>query len=414
MASKVIDGGGKWITLSVIPRKLIMLFVTATAARVKSFFGWVGIGLGLWISGQTRSEAMTFNLSYDSSVTSLTNAAQVEAAMGQATAAISNIFTNQITIYLGVYWGNTGPFSNGVGLGASLANLVGTNAGNYYLSYAQVTNALRSLRNSADDSNSVSSLIANDPLATNGWWLPMAEARALRCFPATGTNNTSAGWTGLDGAVGFGSTIPFTFSPTNRTVPGAYDFIGLAEHEITEVMGRTARLNRFGDGTVVPFDLFRYTNSGGRSGSPNDQGVYFSVNKGQSIIRMFYTNMNTGDVQDWLGSIPADAFDDIALSSTIRVLGPADITALDVLGYNAPIPSTNFTTTVGWTNGGAQISFTNTPGATFSVLGTTNVNTDITNWFWVGTPTQGNSGHYFFFDPVDRTGQSRFYRVRAP
>jgi hypothetical protein len=370
--------------------------------------------MGLFFGGAPAARALTFNVSYDSSVTSLTNAAQVEAAFNYATAVITNTFTNQITIYLGVYWGATGPFTNGVGLGSSSANLVGTNAGDYLFSYAEITNALHSLRNSADDSNSVASLTANDPLGTNQWWLPMAEARALRCFPATGTNNTSAGWTGLDGEVGFGN-YTYTFSPTNRAVPGAYDFIAVAEHEITEVMGRTAGLNRFGDGLYLPFDLFRYTNSSGRSTNVNNLGVYFSVNKGTTALKMFYTNENFGDIQDWLGSSQPDAYDAFAPTGSSGMLSPADFTALDVLGYNSPLPTTNIViASFARTNGGVQIGFTNTPGATFSVLYSTNLALAITNWTFLGNPTQGTSGHFYYVDTLYPSGHSRFYRVRAP
>ncbi|MBV9200850.1 MAG: hypothetical protein JO320_05860 [Alphaproteobacteria bacterium] len=57
-----------------------------------------------------------------------------------------------------------------------------------------------------------------------------AEAKALGLRAA----NTS----GIDGWVGFSSAADYTYDPDNRAVAGAYDFIGVAEHEIAEVMGR--------------------------------------------------------------------------------------------------------------------------------------------------------------------------------
>src|SRR5881394_3227909 len=49
-------------------------------------------------------------------------------------------------------------------------------------------------------------------------------------------------YTGNDGSIGFGSGFAYTFAPMNRAVGGAYDFIGTAVHEISEVLGRVAFL----------------------------------------------------------------------------------------------------------------------------------------------------------------------------
>jgi hypothetical protein len=57
-----------------------------------------------------------------------------------------------------------------------------------------------------------------------------AEAKALGLLAGNAT--------GIDGYVGFNNSANYTFNPNNRAVAGEYDFIGLALHEITEVMGR--------------------------------------------------------------------------------------------------------------------------------------------------------------------------------
>ena len=53
--------------------------------------------------------ALTFNVTFDSSVASQTNAAQIETAFTNATLVFQNLYTNAMTVNLTVY------FSSGVG-----------------------------------------------------------------------------------------------------------------------------------------------------------------------------------------------------------------------------------------------------------------------------------------------------------
>ncbi|MGH7953581.1 MAG: hypothetical protein ACREFE_16925, partial [Limisphaerales bacterium] len=49
--------------------------------------------------------ALTFNITYDASVTALGNAAQVEGAFADATQVIQTLYTNSSTVNITVYWG---------------------------------------------------------------------------------------------------------------------------------------------------------------------------------------------------------------------------------------------------------------------------------------------------------------------
>jgi hypothetical protein len=115
-------------------------------------------------------------------------------------------------------------------------------------------------------------------------------------------------------------------------VVGKYDFIGVALHEITEVMGRV-----YYDlsSVFVPYDLFRFTNSGGRSFDIHATNSYFSVDNGVTPLRLFWTNAAAGDVQDWKSVGAVDSFDAFISSGKKGVLSYADITALDVIGYHS-------------------------------------------------------------------------------
>jgi len=65
-------------------------------------------------------------------------------------------------------------------------------------------------------------------------------------------------------------------------------------------------------------------------------------------------------------------------------------------------------------NGSFQFSFTNTPGASFTVLNTTNVALPLSNWTALGAPTEISSGHFQFTDPQATNHAQGYYRVRSP
>lgn len=344
------------------------------------------------------ASALTISTTYDSSVTSSVNSAQIQSAFNKAAQYIQGLYTNPITINITVYWGATGPFSGGISLGASQSEVLGT------ITYDQLTNALRSARTTLADSNSVASLPASDPIAGDSWWVPRAEVKALGLTGLGVSANDST----LDGSIGFASDVSYTFDPTNRAVAGKYDFIGVAEHEITEVMGR---LYFDLSTTFLPYDLFRFTNSGARSFNINATNAYFSVDNGVTALRYFYTNASFGDVQDWLTSGPADACDAFVSSGKKTVLSAADIIAMDVIGYKLSFPVPRL---AGARLGGGtfQLTFTNTPGTTYTVLATTNLALSVTNWASLGTVTDSVPGQFQFTDSQATTNKLRFYRVR--
>ena len=357
---------------------------------------WLGYLLVGLLAG--RVQAVTFNITYDASVTASTNSANIQSAFGAATQILQNLYTNSSTVNITVYWGNVGPFVGGIGLGASQTQFTGSSG----FKYPQLTNALRTARTTAADSNSVASLPANDPTGGGqSLFVPRAEAKALGVLIAA---NDPA----LDGEIGFATNKSYTFDATNRAVAGKFDFISVALHEITEVMGRNT-LNLDGV-NYVPYDLFRFTNSGARSFNPNATNAYFSVDNGATALRYFFTNINQGDIMDWLSSGATDSCDASISSGKKGVLSYADLTSLDVIGYKLNYSLPRLTLAKAGTN--YVLNFTNTPGTTYTVLATTNLTLTFSNWPTLGTSTDSVPGQFFFTDTQAKTNTLRFYRVR--
>ena len=207
--------------------------------------------------------------------------------------------------------------------------------------------------------------------------------------------------------IGFATDVIYTFDPNNRAVPGEIDFIGVAEHELTEVMGRST----FGlDSTnYVPYDLFRFTSSGARNFDPDGENVYFSVDNGVTALKFFNPN-NGGDIQDWAAGAVPDSFDAFTSDGVEGTLSAADLTSMDILGYKLNYQPPRLTgATLG--NGIFQLNFTKTPGTTYTVLATTNLYHSVTNRTMLGITTETLAGKFQFTDS-QATNALRFYRVQ--
>jgi hypothetical protein len=65
-------------------------------------------------------------------------------------------------------------------------------------------------------------------------------------------------------------------------------------------------------------------------------------------------------------------------------------------------------------NGVFQFQFTNSPGMSFTVFSSTNLNTPFANWTSPGKVTEVAPGQFQFVDQQAATNPQRFYRVRSP
>jgi hypothetical protein len=272
------------------------------------------------------AHALVIDTLFDSTITSQSNASQIEAAINYAAQQYEGLLSTPITVT--------------IQFGYTVTSL-GASQGYYITSqptYSQIKTALQGLTSTSAQISSANNLPSTDPNPSVGWNIDSAEAKAL------GFTNVANGRS-IDGTVQFNQAAAYTFDPFERAVGGSYDFIGTAEHEISEILGRTS------SGTNLPYILTHYSSPGTRDFAQTSND-YFSVDGGVTNLKLFsnpttigYQNKPIGgDSQDWdngthsnFGSqadyIP-DAFNSFSDNGIENSLSNVDVTVMNVLGYN--------------------------------------------------------------------------------
>jgi hypothetical protein len=248
--------------------------------------------------------------------------AAAQTAFNYAASEFEARFKNNITVNINVGFGNTG-------LGESDSVYVTG------YTYTQIRNALiaQAAANPADGIKQVvvANLPVNNPAPNNNFAMTTANAKALG-FAVVAPS---------DGNILFSNAVSYTYDPNNRGVAGKYDFIGVAEHEISEVLGRDPGLGfDFGNGPAYdPNDLFRFTAPGVRSFAqnvPNNPGVYFSVDNGTTNLVNFWSQSIDND--DYRGDNPTDPFNQFAGAGQAHALTYAGLANIDAFGYTLVTP----------------------------------------------------------------------------
>lgn len=267
------------------------------------------------------ANALTINPIFDSTVTRSAYASQIEAGFKTAASVFTSNVSTNITVNINVSWGYVAGQSMGsTGLGASSDYYYQGLPGSWIQSW--LTGAAASSTATAAEKQSVNYLAAAVRADSQySFDLPTAQAKAL------GLVNPTAG---LDGYVGFGSGLKYTFSGAVQS--GTYDFVAVAQHEIEEVLGRVSGISPNGASYLTPFDLFRYTAPGVSTTSPSAL-TYFSINGGMTKLSTF-NNYGAGDRGD-LNGATADVANAYLYAGQTNYVLQNDFTILDALGYTS-------------------------------------------------------------------------------
>lgn len=237
-----------------------------------------------------------------------------KSAVAAAVFELESIFTNPIVINITVGFGEVnGHAISAWAVGASISNKTRT-------TYSAIRAALPGRP-----------LPTVDPTNGGAFYVYNAEARAIG-IPTTVTAEP-------DGYIGVSNYHTLTVDPNNRAVPNAYDAIGILEHEITEVMGRTSysgAINGVGMQSYTPFDLFRYQSPGVRQ---MGAGVAYFSTDGVTMGTLFNDPGTGGDGGDWDRSVNSDAFGAGHLGLAQRI-SATDIAVMQALGYTTSARAT--------------------------------------------------------------------------
>jgi hypothetical protein len=305
-----------------------------------------GAGGGLTASGTastTGSPASTLvgastgleiNLIWDSSVQTNANWQAIEQAVVSAAQIYTGAFSNHSVINIDVGYGEVG--------GAALAsNALGESESNGYITnYRTVENALAA----ADAALVQSGVMASNAVAAfqnmkgESFFVTSAEAKALNLVGPSSS---------ADGYIGLNATSLLFFGSPGQTVPsGQYDAVGVAAHEISEVMGRIGLEGQSLGGyrnVYTPLDVFRYSSPYKPDIHPTSG--YFSLNDGVSNLATYNNPANGGDASDWasLSTNTRDAFDAFDNPGVTTQVTANDLLEIASLGYQVA-PGVTLTT----------------------------------------------------------------------
>ena len=255
------------------------------------------------------ANGLQFDLIWDSSVASAPSG--FIQAVKAAAQTLASLFSTREVVNVDVGYGEIAgsPLGSGA-LGESESY-------GYLANYAAVTNALRG--------DGYSFAASNEPTGSQ-FFITSAETKTMGYVNPRSTS--------LDGYVGFSSAYPMYYGTSGTPSSSQYDLYSIAEHELTEVMGRIgvegAPMN--GAATYTPLDLFHYSAPGSLTLEGN--GGYFSINNGRTNLGA-YNNAaaNGGDIADWASSVANNSFDAFTAPGTAGALTSNDVIETAALGY---------------------------------------------------------------------------------
>jgi hypothetical protein len=279
-------------------------------------------------AANARASNLVIHATFDSSITSLTDAAVIEAGINAAIGRLESSIENPITVNI--------EFQNvGSGLGQSE-----TAAGE--ITYSRYLNDLATKQIlSVNDKIALAHLPAGPNNPVDGDPDMVLTTPLLRVLGISTAGILLPG--GYDGIIGLNTSL-MNVSRTGAQNGSKYDLQSVVAHEMDEVLGTG------GAGSVLPtvsgpvgvLDLFRYSANRVRSFSTSGPTPYFSIDGGKTDISNFNQAGGGSDYADWGNNAKPQVQDAFGTPGIDLNIGPNELEALDVVGYNlvaVPEPS---------------------------------------------------------------------------
>lgn len=180
-------------------------------------------------------------------------------------------------------------------------------------------------------------------------WITRANAKAIGLLPAAAP--------AVDATIIFSSLFAFDFTPGNGITAGQFDFVAVATHEIGHALGFVSGVDildtnspnpvlpaPFPDNAfnvVTPLDLYRFSAPATMDWTANATPKYFSIDNGVTNLTTFSTGFVFGDGQQashWEDNLGIGLMDPTLAPGTLGVLTARDFQAMDVIGWDVPVP----------------------------------------------------------------------------
>jgi len=262
------------------------------------------------------SGSLQFDLIWDSSV------AKAPSGFVQAIIKAAQFYTT--------FFSNKEVVNIDVGYGEVDGSRLASSALGESESYGYLTN-LSTVVNALHSDSYPPSLARNEPTSSQ-FFVTRAEAKTLDLISGSSS--------GVDGFVGLSSTVPMNYSTSGPTQGSPqFDATAIAEHEISEVMGRIGMEGEIVSGkpTYTPLDLFDYKSPGILELS--GLGGYFSVNDGTSNLGIYNdASAHGGDISDWASNaaptgVTYDAYNAFTWPGYHGIVSSSDLLEDAALGY---------------------------------------------------------------------------------